>query len=75
MPRLNNDHGIMPGDEFGGGVITVLKRLPDKTKPSGWTVDMWLVQCSCGAKFKVQGDSLVSGRVTMCKFCSGEWTR
>lgn len=59
-------------DETGNvyGRLTVLQRLPSLGGGA-----LWLCQCSCGAKLKVRGNTLRSGHVTECKYCSGEWER
>lgn len=57
------------------GKLRVLERLEDITKPNGWTVDRYLVMCSCGCCFPTTGPTLVSGFLKQCNYCAGKWSR
>lgn len=67
------DDDPMIGRVFGD--LIVLKRIPSERMPNGKKEVTYLVQCTCGAKFKATGYNLRKGRRTQCAYCSGDWER
>lgn len=72
MDNIDYENDPMIGQVFGD--LTVLKRLPADMR-NGRIHSLYLVQCTCGAKFKCIGRYLRNGSRTKCAYCSGEWER
>lgn len=66
-------HDVQVGDVFGK--LTVLEDLGYGYNNNGKRRHRFLVQCECGAKFRVQDTSLTQGIHTECGYCSGEMVR
>lgn len=54
----------LQGQRFG--MLTVVKRMPDKIANSGKPVTQWLCQCDCGGTTITSTQRLTSGHTTSC---------